>query len=94
MFYKECLPYYNIKDILYVNIEGPEFDLDFSYFNYKDCKEMYEILKKPCLFYQKMLILTRELTRKFLNFSAQITKYKILICKIFKKVKHPQNLRI
>jgi len=45
-FYKDCLPYYSNKDTLYVNIEGPEFDLDFSYFNYKDCKEMYEIFEK------------------------------------------------
>ena len=46
MFYKECLPYYHNKDVLYVNIEGPEFDLDYSYFNYKDCKEMYDIFEK------------------------------------------------
>ena len=60
----------------------------------KIARKCMRFLKKPYLFIQKMLILTRELTRKFLNFLAQITKYKILICKIFKKVWHPKILRI
>ena len=60
----------------------------------KIAKKCMIFLKKQSLFYQKILILTLDLTIKFLIFSIQTIKFKISISRIFKKVKHPKILKI
>lgn len=42
-FYKLCLP--ENSDEPFVNIEGPEFDQDYSFFNFGLCKGLYKRLE-------------------------------------------------
>lgn len=53
-FYRECLPDKNGSGIFdawepnsepFVNIEGPEFEQDYSFFNYGLCKELFTTLE-------------------------------------------------
>ena len=42
-FYNECLPKQGSKFYKHVNIEGPEYDQDLSYFLVQMCDEMREL---------------------------------------------------